>query len=136
MREKKFRAWDKEEHKFVTDIDGISLDGEALDLNMGEYGISNKDRKIIFQQFTGLFDKNGKEIWEGDIVKESRDNGKGLIPYTVAWNVEAGWFTIKTSEDKEMDGSLWLLTRVNWENFEVIGNIYEDSNLLESEVAK
>ncbi len=134
MREIKFRFYSQNGETGMWSISEQTL--EDIENQDSWQGRTGNWQRIAVCQYTGLKDKNGKEIWEGDIVKESRDNGKGLIPYTVAWNVEAGGFTIKTSEDKEMDGSLWLLTRVNWENFEVIGNIYEDSNLLESEVVK
>jgi len=58
MREIKFRAWDKDLHKMYNKWTVIPDD----------------DRSHILMQYTGLKDKNGKEIYEGDIVKHK--NGK------------------------------------------------------------
>lgn len=60
MREIKFRAWDIRDNKIYPD--------EEI-LYSGAIEEHNKNGKIILMQFTGLYDKNGKEIYEGDICK-------------------------------------------------------------------
>lgn len=61
MREIKFRAWDRVQKRFA----GATLEGDG-------WAIGDDAREFVeldaWEQFTGLLDKNGKEIWEGDVV--------------------------------------------------------------------
>lgn len=70
-------------------------------------------------QFTGLYDKNGKEIYEGDIVIHINTGGEHEQVY---WNKEDACFACKGGEHES-----WLDP-----GYEVIGNIYENPELLES----
>ena len=134
----KFRAWDKRFSEFVEDF-FVSEDGKIYkktkDTSYG-FAISRETSdKIILMQSTGLFDKNGREIFEGDIIKRYRS------PF-----FKAKWeYQIETVIKEE--ASL-LLGREYGKNFgtipfnspfaksdllEVIGNIYENPELLEEE---
>lgn len=65
----KFRAWDKASHAWRHDI-YIGLDGLAKDLSRtGEEPFELPLDDVIIMQSTGLFDVNGKEVFEGDVVK-------------------------------------------------------------------
>jgi len=108
-REIKFRAWDEFYRKFVFHGDGLE-DMEAF-WRIVKHG-SEARRDVPIMQFTGLHDKNGKEIYEGDIVRE------GNRVMAVEWKAgPAPWEpTLNYYDDPE--------------DFEVIGNIYENPQLL------
>ena len=81
---------------------------------------------IILMQYTGLKDKNGKEIYEGDIIKTKIFNGK-YENAEVYWNVNA--WCIRTK--KETTG---LFVTKGEYGVEIIGNIYENQELLEKPI--
>jgi uncharacterized phage protein (TIGR01671 family) len=110
----KFRAWDKEEKKMYFDVQN-NYD------NIREQTCF-QDNNLEFMQFTGLHDKNGKEIYEGDIVKMGTD--KDMKFYISVIVYEAPEFLCKNGKN------LNTLFR-NWEyGYEVIGNIHENPELL------
>lgn len=123
MKPIKFRAWDKEENKMLgvfelKDIpcgfdDNISICSKLP--NVYEW----KDR-ILFLQFTGLLDKNGKEIYEGDIVDWK---GKKEV---VEWHARGCWYPFIYVEG----GVNEHLDQAFSSDMKVIGNIYETPALL------
>lgn len=120
MREIKFRAWDKKE-KIMSQIDdftGLNYSDEY------EYKYVCAHRIIQWtdlevMQFTGLLDKNGKEIYEGDIV-ESLDGNKSEIVF------DRGCFVLQ--HEPRIRRSFDFIAEKNY--FEIIGNIYENTELI------
>lgn len=129
MREIKFRAWDKTWKRWIDPRD-INYYGEMdwmFDRRSAEGGdvIETADRREVeLMQFTGLKDKNGKEIYEGDIVHfESKDTGwdDGLCGDVVVCFVD-GWFIFKKTNI--------FSYAYNKKICRVIGNIYENPDLV------
>ena len=123
MREIKFRAWHK----------GKKIMGEVLGIDIlhKEIFFSNEDvdcyehtdfKDIELMQYTGLKDKNNKEIYEGDILS----NGNNEKPYKVIF--ENGSFRAEFEEDFE-EYSFDLIDVVA-QGCEIVGNIYENPELL------
>ena len=124
MRKIAFRAWDKHENKF---IDGWYLDYRGEVYNNGrdlEDNIPQLDLELL--QFTGLKDKNGKEIYEGDILRDLH----GQV-YEVAWWSDGMW--MPKHNGSFLGYSLGaLLEDGSLGPFEVIGNVWENPELINS----
>lgn len=119
----KFRAWLKKEQKMDNYIDHISwLEDELYCIGDGiTYMVSAEDLELM--QSTGLFDRNGKEIFEGDIVKMSKDIYSEPTYYEVVRH-RGGAYRL---ESKQHGCELWL----RHTDCEVVGNVYENKELLE-----
>lgn len=119
----KFRAWLKKEQKMDNYIDHISwLEDELYCIGDGiTYMVSAEDLELM--QSTGLVDKNGKEIFEGDIVKMAKDVYSEPTYYEVVRH-RGGAYRL---ESKQHGCELWL----RHTDCEVVGNIYENPELLE-----
>jgi uncharacterized phage protein (TIGR01671 family) len=123
MREIKFRAWVPEAESFIytDDFTGV-VDNQTI-LLWG-YGDWRKLKVECVQQFTGLTDKNFKEIYEGDIVNVNHYGGTPKYE-TVRFYTIAGFAGIHPFTDS---GHHWASHRC-----EIVGNIYENPELLEGE---
>ncbi|AYC51957.1 YopX family protein [Bacillus licheniformis] len=127
MREIKFRAWNAPLKKMEYDsLNAIGFDGRVY------YG--NADITGFFEnimQYTGLKDKNGREIYEKDIAEESYINpmtGKKVVDrYVIEW--ENGIHKMKyIGNQKGKDRYLWM----RFNEVEVIGDVYRNPELLEA----
>lgn len=138
MREIKFRIWFPNCKKMMY-LPNMYLCGEYTTLSFSAeqdseyYGImnfpedrANYDEKVEkeIMQFTGLLDKNGKEIYEGDILKYLDSVGKVKIHRTGFVRFDRGTFEVGFHNGY---GGEWEIIN---SSMEIIGNIYENPNFL------
>ena len=133
MREFKFRAWVREEDErysymvdsprsIITILEHILMVGRPM-------GFSDCDsrpypERYVLMQYTGLKDKNGREIYEGDIVLYDRNIHKDIdtAKFKVVWAKDR--YVLQEIKHK------YYIDDVTWELVEVIGNVYENPELL------
>lgn len=123
----KFRVWDKQDGCYAysnnSDVDVLYIETDG-ELTYGVYSNDYEDMhyipesEVIVEQCTGLKDKNGKLIYEGDIVREISKKEPEWEEYviTVKWN-----------------NCRFILDRDDEFDFLIIGNIHENADLLENE---
>lgn len=129
-REIKFRAWDDTKKEWTLNM---------WTLNIMEC-VSSKDRniwlepvlkthKVFIEQYTGLKDKNGKEIYEGDILRE-----EGLLsPTYVVWDDVYARYLTKIIKTDNTVSSYFYFDHNTASHSKVIGNIHENQELLVGE---
>jgi hypothetical protein len=148
MREIKFRAWDGKSIIYLHQHKGdfplcLVWENDKCVLMEFEAGHDDNLDNAILMQYTGRKDKNGKNIYEGDIVKREvydwdemerlSDMSDGSSPIILKEEISfveyIGNSFWVNSESFGWEGEgLW-----NWDKIEVIGNIYQNSNLLKHE---
>lgn len=125
MREIKFRAWDKKEKKMYYDVQNTY---DFMINNGGCFEESFKDvleyDNYVVMQYTNCYDINGKEIYEGDIIRLEGVDDIGKIVY------KRGAFFV-CYFDYYADGDEELICDAQVEFGTVIGNVYENKELLE-----
>jgi uncharacterized phage protein (TIGR01671 family) len=120
MREIKFRIWNVDANCW------IALESNMKDitwLRFNKFNVNN----LIFQQFTGLKDRNGQNIYEGDLINFS-------------WQVDYGEFCDNKNQEVFYNNEsacfvfgkdiICMLDRVVYDTLEVVGNVFENPELL------
>lgn len=135
----KFRAWDKRKKEMfeVSGIDFAIMSAVDEKTKWSDFKQGGERKDIILQQSTGLLDKNGKEIFDGDIVKhkyavgeEFKSNGIMVVGSETPDGfkiVGLEMFDPKCSTTYFFDANNEIQ-----EDVEIIGNIYEDEKLIKN----
>jgi len=150
MREIKFRAWDVISKVMIYKV-GISCDGFPIREGYQWFNIESTSLTIDVMQYTGLKDKHGKEIYEGDIYKSVVDcnqelhgewaiyefrinNGLTLVSYVVSEKgqiVPRNYMGCFINELSDTSPKLLFMSKKPYSlDLEIIGNIYENPELL------
>jgi uncharacterized phage protein (TIGR01671 family) len=118
-KELKFRVWDIKKKRFVFNKNTLEeIMEEIYDLEFLTYVWK---KNTVWQQNTGLLDKNNKEIYEGDIVKISYTPNKSFVG-EVEWLNEKASYVIFDKENYE------FFDEDNINNIEILGNAFEKNN--------
>lgn len=135
----KFRVWNKKKQEWIhgpherEDLDGVNLFGEMILFSHLLDGVSIEDlNEIEALQFTGLTDKNGKEIFEGDILCMPNDEPLEYGNILLVVEYRGAGFVYKDLFKKTDVDSIHSLIGFaeKDEEAEIIGNIFENPELL------
>lgn len=145
MREIKFRAWNDFKGMITNPMSMSTIVSRFIkEFRPAPTGFGSRAEEVkpddyILMQYTGLKDKNGKEIYEGDVLRidfgekyEKKNGWPEERRYTnseVEWSIDAWSVFSRWNQKKEILGGQWNLGTIV-SNSVVIGNIYENHKLL------
>ena len=127
-----FRAWDNNRKLMIDEVVVIDLYNECIGylypskIVQGEIVSRLPINDVIIMQSTGLFDKNGKEIFEGDIVENTTQTVYLRHKFEVVWNKNYASYQLMNNGFTSN-----IPLEEHFMSYEVIGNIYENPELLE-----
>ena len=124
----KFRAWDSAKKEMFKDTFAITESGQVVVVEQEDV-MSPPDYvfvdHLVIMQSTGLFDRNGQEIFEGDIVDYK---GRKAI---IKWHGSYASFIYRFVDEMQERVSEWDPLFLAYHHFEIIGNVYENKEFLE-----
>ena len=133
IREIKFRAWDEEDkvmHYFQ--LHDIRHEGSLIIYGdsdcIGDYSYFAPIEDGPVMQYTGLKDKKGQEIYEGDIVRQAADDE--VIVFKIKYSDNDAAFLRVIAGGASQEWTEDYITSIDAERCEVIGNIYQNPKLL------
>lgn len=135
----RFRAWNKKTQSFI-DYGDLVLDLRSGKIYAGDIGLVESTIDVTDQielmQSTGLKDKNGVEIFEGDVVSVSVRNGFDYLDNKVCIVKNSIDYSglVCATVDEDLEYQIFNTELFEEYTYEVIGNIYENSELLEEEM--
>ena len=124
----KFRAWDGAKKEMFKDTFAITESGQVVVVEQ-EFVTNSPDYVFVdylaIMQSTGLFDRNGQEIFEGDIVDYK---GRKAI---IKWHGSYASFIYRFVDEMQERVSEWDPLFLAYHHFEIIGNVYENKEFSE-----
>ena len=127
----KFRVWDIKNKKFLPEsYFAILGNGKLIVTISGYYNDftnTNQDDYVV-QQYTGLTDKNGNLIFDGDIVQYNQNSSYDNMDFIAKWSDDKLGFIFQSNSGEQLVNQTPHLNR--FKHLEVVGNIFEHENLL------
>lgn len=124
----RYRAWDKE-FKEMVQVDALVFEEQIIKATYKNGNVVKEDLKnYVLMQSTGLTDKNGKEIFEGDILSIETDEEN--VKLEVSWDSKHALFVFESKKYNAKD-ALGELFEDNPYPLKIIGNVWEDPELAE-----
>lgn len=129
----KFRVWNHFYKEFVSNV-VISLDGEIQEIDeaCGQANTTDHPERYTIQEFTGLLDKDGQRIFEGDILEITTETLKNedKIYWIVDFSADRGSFSMRYKNTfQTFEEVLFDTDGIDWE-IKVVGNIFETPELV------
>ena len=116
MRQIKFRVWDSKEKTWIWNL-GMKKNNVLCD--------GTESGRFEIMQFTGLYDKNGKEIYEYDIIQATVTNENRTGIYIVEYDAPAWW-----ADSQKLDLDVHYIDGIEIKDYKVIGNKFDNPELL------